>query len=416
MRVIYDAVREVDESLSAINFAGERLESQGVAADSSLRAWNFSQESFMVGAADYMVVLDTQRTYQRNLDDWYIARFDRYRSLINLFSALGGGIPGHDSMLPQGATIASPAKGLGNVDWAGNSLHGSPWLVEISGLYDRGAVLSAWRSLHTRFPHQIEKKTLLPQRQGQVVSASKERSSWYRLFIATFSDKKIAEGFCAALRAGQQRCDVMSSQSLEGKGDFVLPLIDEKASIKNTVEEPVGKMAGLDKNISNYQLSNQADMVQVKEERQSQVEAKESADAQTLAENQAQKITRPVDEARESLAISPEILVDRWMKDWSSKKVDSYLSHYDIEFMPKNEKDRETWEAKRRHRINEAATIKVSAKKLKIKRQSELRATASFIETVEVGNYKKISQKELLLIRRDGNGEWKIREELELSR
>ena len=268
IRVIYDAVREVDDSLSAISLTGKRLEAQGVAADSSLRAWNFSQEAFMAGAVDYLVVLDTQRTYQRNLDDWYNARMERYRNLINLFSALGGGVSGGDAM-PGGGARPAPSAGddgavladaearpkteknavkkqpgeifgatqpgkakagiaIGEVDWIGNSLREDRWLVELSGVYDRGAVLPAWRDLCARFPRQIEKLTLLPQRQGQVNAAGKERASWYRLFISAFPDKKAAEEFCATLRAGQQRCGVVSSQSLEEKDGFDEPLISEQ--------------------------------------------------------------------------------------------------------------------------------------------------------------------------------------------
>jgi len=274
IRVVYDAVREVDDSLSAINFMGKRLDAQGVAADSSLRAWNYSQEAFMEGAVDYLVVLDTQRTFQRNMDDLYNFRMERYRGLINLFSALGGGVPAGDVMPGEGTRPASQAGEINSgaasseagaksktgfdltnkqpessstgvdtasqgktqtegVDWAGNALRSgsNTWLVELSGVYDRGAVVPAWRDLHARFAQQIENRTLLPQRQGQVNAAGKERASWYRLFIATFPDKKMAEEFCATLRAGQQRCSVVTSQSLAGSDGFAAPSTQEQAKI-----------------------------------------------------------------------------------------------------------------------------------------------------------------------------------------
>jgi NodT family efflux transporter outer membrane factor (OMF) lipoprotein len=246
VRVIYDAVREVDDALSALNYTGKRLEAQELAADSSLRAWNYSQETFMAGAVDYLVLLDTQRTYQRNLDDWYNVRIDRYRSLVNLFSALGGGIPNNDasptgelhfqSLNKELATTSSrkteqanknqdEANKPGSIDWTGRLLENEKtnWLVELSGVYDGGAVLPAWRDLSTRFPREIGNYYLLPQRQGQIIVRDKERSSWYRLFVARFPDRQIAEEFCAILRAGQQRCTVVSSESIDGKGDFVAP-------------------------------------------------------------------------------------------------------------------------------------------------------------------------------------------------
>jgi hypothetical protein len=171
---------------------------------------------------------------------------DRYRSLVNLFSSLGGGIPNNDaspdeeihfqSLNKELATASSrkPAQPernqeetneSGRIDWAGSLLKEGKthWLVELSGVYDGGAVLPAWRDLRTRFPGEIGNYSLLPQRQGQIKVRDKERSSWYRLFVARFPDRQIAEEFCAILRAGQQRCTVVSSESIDGKGDFVAP-------------------------------------------------------------------------------------------------------------------------------------------------------------------------------------------------
>lgn len=102
IRVIYDAVREVDDSLSAIRYMGKRLEEQSVAAESSFRAWSYSQEAYHAGAVDYLVVLDTERTYHRHLDDLYRYKMDRYRGLIDLFSALGGGVHMGDKLPGKG--------------------------------------------------------------------------------------------------------------------------------------------------------------------------------------------------------------------------------------------------------------------------------------------------------------------------
>ncbi|MDD5300391.1 MAG: efflux transporter outer membrane subunit [Gallionella sp.] len=465
VRVIYDAVREVDDSLSAISFMGKRLEAQGVAADSSLRAWNFSQEAFMAGAVDYLTVLDTQRTYQRNLDDWYNVRMERYRGLINLFSALGGGVHGGDA-LPGEGTRPAPMAGEADhgavlaetgampkaendaaqnqlenqpenqsgsiaakvdtashnnaqtegVDWAGNTLRGGAthWLVELSGVYDRGAVLPAWRDLHVRFSRQlIESRILLPHRQGQVNAAGKERASWYRLFIATFSDKQMAEEFCAALSAGQQRCGVVSSQSLAGKGDFVAPSILEQSE---NIVAGIGVAIKTEDAVSSDKNDKDGRATEAEAVR---AQAGQEVEKQAAPEVKQPEIKQPETkqpaeaEAAKLPASSPEILVERWVKDWSEKNMEGYLSHYDIGFRPADGKDREAWETKRRSRIGEASSIKVHTENLKVERQSELAATARFVETIEVGGYKKTSRKQLLLVRRDMDGEWKIREERE---
>lgn len=305
IRVIYDAVREVDDSLSAIRHTGNRLDAQRIATDSAHRAWDFSQESYMAGGVDHLVVLDTERTYHRNLDDWYNARMERYRGLVNLFSALGGGVsigsvlPGDGGRpasltaeidygavlsatvpklnLPAGSragidspqsqtesqipaadatvkTSEAPSSSLESaanqeqkgsqplishvdvtfvatlpsrvqvegVDWSGDELReeGEHWLVEISGVYNHAAVSAAWRDLRTRFPVQMENRSLLPRSQGRVNDKDDERASWYRLFIAKLPDYQMADALCIALRAGQHRCQVISSQTLAATDDF----------------------------------------------------------------------------------------------------------------------------------------------------------------------------------------------------
>ena len=462
VRVVYDAVREVDDSLSAIDLMGKRLEAQGVAADASLLAWNFSQEAFMAGAVDYLVVLDTQRTYQRNLDDWYNVRMERYRGLVNLFSALGGGVaPGGDTRdrdampgegalqkagkataqdraggvpslvdLAANARVGRESRALAQrIDWAGNLLQDSAWLVELSGVYDRSAVLPAWRDLNARFAREAGSLVLFPQRQGQVNAAGKERASWYRLFAGIFTGKKMAEEFCAALRAGHQRCGVVSRQSLAGKGDFVAPppqpgsLAADAgwAAVQPATAQPgqqVGQQPGqATAETIRAQPGQDTEAVAVAET----ARAGTSREAEAPAEERATpEITQPAEIMRQAEAVSapdtpPEALVERWMKDWSEKNVEGYLSRYDTSFQPAGRKGREAWEAKRRRRIGEAASIRVRAENLKIQRGGELMATARFVEILEVGNYKKISRKELSLIRYDRHGEWKIRGEKEVT-
>jgi NodT family efflux transporter outer membrane factor (OMF) lipoprotein len=102
IRVIYDAVREVDDSLGTIRHMGKQIEEQSVAVESSFRAWQYSQEAYHAGASDYLVVRDTERTYHRHLDDLYRYRMERYRGLVNLFSALGGGAHMGDKLPGEG--------------------------------------------------------------------------------------------------------------------------------------------------------------------------------------------------------------------------------------------------------------------------------------------------------------------------
>lgn len=405
VRVIYDAVREVDDSLSSISFMGKRLEAQGVATDSALRAWNFSQEAFMAGAVDYLVVLDTQRTYQRNLDDWYTVRMDRYRGMVNLFSALGGGVPVGDVMPGEGVRPVPLAGSEGysgalavadiapttesdaarkqpesnaskvdtasrskvrseGVDWDGNTLRSGEnhWLVELPGVYDRGAVLPAWRDLCVRFPRQIENRTLLPQRQGQVIAADKERASWYRLFIASFSDDETAEEFCAALRAGQQRCAAVSAQSIEGKGDFAIPPV---------LEQSGSAAAG--------EACTQAEQGTKAAEEPGAVAAPVPVVAPVVAE-----ISKPqpmikhltVDEGSEADVLKS---VQSWAAAWSSKNIRDYLAAYTPDFK-QGDMDHDAWKKRRIKLINAPKMIEVVLSDMSVSVIDDSRATVSFAQ------------------------------------
>lgn len=92
LRVIYTAIREVDDWLNAIQKTGKSLQAQRESADAARLAWEYSRESYDAGAIDYLTLLDTQRTYYRSLDDLHRIRSEHYRAMINLFAALGGGI------------------------------------------------------------------------------------------------------------------------------------------------------------------------------------------------------------------------------------------------------------------------------------------------------------------------------------
>ncbi len=442
VRVIYDAAREVDNSLSAVSLMKKRLGAQTVATDSALRAWNFSREAYMTGAVDYLVVLDTQRTYQRNLDDWYSVRMERYRGLIGLFSALGGGVPGGDAMPGNGArpapladesdygtalaeTMESPKaendaahKQLDNklssnaakvdaashkkvevegVDWAGNALRDgkTPWLVELSGMYDRGAVMPAWRDLHARFSQLVKLRTLLPHRQGQVNAAGKERASWYRLYVASFTDKNEAAEFCATLGAGQQRCDVVSSQSLAGKGEF------DKTSVS---AQSGGIAAGI-----------------------VPAEAKQGIKA---AEAEATPVTIAVSEPEPVVAKAPEPVVAKvpeppptvdasleadvlqsvrgWATAWSNKNVRDYLAAYTPDFK-KSGMNNDAWKKRSTRLIGAPKEIKVVLGHVNVIVHDNSHATVSFVQDYRSDTQHSQVNKTLRLIKQSDR--WLIAEE-----
>lgn len=91
IRAVYDAIRETESALAARSHLDNRLIAQGRTADASRRAFEFSREAYGLGAVDYVTALDTERTYQRSLDDLHQTRLALFVAHADLFRALGGG-------------------------------------------------------------------------------------------------------------------------------------------------------------------------------------------------------------------------------------------------------------------------------------------------------------------------------------
>lgn len=231
VRVIYNAVREVEDSLAAIRIAGQRVAAQQEASDAARRAYRFSVESYSAGAIDYLTLLDTERTYHRNLDELDKVRMDRYKSLAALFSALGGGIAAGGPLPGEGirptlagsesgyvVSVKPPAElgralayrsnvyqGIEIVPDASEDLRGY-WLVELAGTYERAHIAPAWIDLRERFPGLMADRSLLPRSRGGYGAQGAERVAWYQLFVAGFEVRNEAETVCAALRQASMRC------------------------------------------------------------------------------------------------------------------------------------------------------------------------------------------------------------------
>lgn len=224
VKVIYTAVRETEDAIATIQMNGKRLDAQRSATEAARRAWDFSMESYAAGAVDYLVLIDTERTYHRTLDEFHRIRMERMKGVVGLFSALGGGIPQADSAAPPPPQdlARGNASDPTTTDKSGLRPYNQYvpldaendkeyWLVEIAGLHDRHGIAHAWRDLNHRFPLPMQERSLLPRLQGRVALDHKERASWYRLYVARFDAAEEAESFCNKLINELQRCRVVSS-------------------------------------------------------------------------------------------------------------------------------------------------------------------------------------------------------------
>jgi cell division septation protein DedD len=218
VRTIHQAMKEVESALAAVRLADRRLKAQQDTTDAARRAWNISSQVYAMGGIDYMSLLDTQRNYHRYLDDFQKTRMDYFRSYIMLFQALGGGMKQGQPTAADAAAIsptATPLQSVEGIPMKEESASSSEtfWQVELAGLYHRTTIGPAWRDLLARYPKFMEGRVVRPRLNGRIDENIDGQQSWHRLYVAKFTSPEQAEDFCQALKADQQRCRVVSSQS-----------------------------------------------------------------------------------------------------------------------------------------------------------------------------------------------------------
>ncbi|CAG0983091.1 partial Toluene efflux pump outer membrane protein TtgI, partial [Rhodocyclaceae bacterium] len=230
VRVLYTAIRETEDAIAAIQHNGKRLDAQRSATDAARHAWELSMESYAAGAIDYLTLLDTQRTYHRNLDELHRVDMERHKGLVALFGALGGGVPKGGVLPGDGRRPVAEANGKAKADAALASDQVAEktdiqqydphpgdgeeyWLAEVVGLQDRSGIAHVWRDLNKRFPDLMAGRTLAPRAQGYVANEQQMRTAWYRIFVASFPSSAAAETFCGQLMEQLQRCRPVSSLS-----------------------------------------------------------------------------------------------------------------------------------------------------------------------------------------------------------
>lgn len=221
IRVIYAAVRETEDALVNTHMNGKRLDTQKAATDAASQAWKYSQDSYDFGDIDFLTLLDTERTYHRNLDEFHRVRMERFRGLVGLFAALGGGVPQGDVLpgdgqRPEGAkpsNISTASLQAPGVIWDETADDQAFWMVQLAGLQDVSGVGHVWRDMQQRFSALMLNRVLMPREEGRIENNGQERIRWYRLFIARFADENEAQTFCRALGAQLVRCTVVSSES-----------------------------------------------------------------------------------------------------------------------------------------------------------------------------------------------------------
>lgn len=90
-QTVLTAFKETIDSLSAVNTSEARHGLLRSAAESAEEAYRLADLNYRSGAADFLTVLDAQRTLLASQDSVVQSELDRYAAAASLFKALGGG-------------------------------------------------------------------------------------------------------------------------------------------------------------------------------------------------------------------------------------------------------------------------------------------------------------------------------------
>ncbi len=240
VQTLYNAVREVEDAQAGIASNSKRLAIQQESVAAALGAWTYSRESYQAGAIDYMVLLDTERSYHARLDELNRIRLEHCLALVELFQSLGGGVDTTASIPGGGKRPADPpevniglVQSVYQIERASTVFGpvklpdgaGKQWLVELPGVASYGSVMAMRRDLYARFPDLMTRQRIVLVRQdGRVADElSRERTSWYRLFVGTFADPQESERFCAVLKTQFMRCNSLlnASSAFAGGGKWL---------------------------------------------------------------------------------------------------------------------------------------------------------------------------------------------------
>jgi NodT family efflux transporter outer membrane factor (OMF) lipoprotein len=212
-QMIFQALREVESSLSALRAARLRQDAQFGSMRASLAMYEATSESYQAGAAEMSSLLDARRNLQRSQDDWQKSKAEAMRAYATLAFALGGDTS-IDSQDGDGNTethnmtaLSESANPVITTREALRKLNG--WAVEIPQLAHRQILSSVWRDLQQRYAEPLQGKSLRAIREGAVSEKPQETESWYRLTLTGFAEQFEAEKFCGAMRQELQTCKVI---------------------------------------------------------------------------------------------------------------------------------------------------------------------------------------------------------------
>jgi NodT family efflux transporter outer membrane factor (OMF) lipoprotein len=226
-KTVLQSVKEVESALTNLRTGQERLKAQTEVVRVGLNISKTSQQAYKVGAVDLSAILESQKTYRRQLLEQQQLKSEFIKAYVNLYLALGAGVAkglGEDlksiGIEPESILYASDTKDaeaagrLQKVNEQSKSLSASKkWEVELYGVYDRTVIPAVWRDLNRRYSGDMNHRALHVYLGDHVEGEKKELTAWYRLAITGFSSQDDAKKLCDQMRAQQQSCSVVPEGS-----------------------------------------------------------------------------------------------------------------------------------------------------------------------------------------------------------
>jgi len=90
-RSVLQAFTDVEQSLTALHYAGEQEQLERLAIEVAQRSAAIAQAQLQAGTIDIITSLNTQTTLYNDLDLLTQIRLSRFQALVNVYKAMGGG-------------------------------------------------------------------------------------------------------------------------------------------------------------------------------------------------------------------------------------------------------------------------------------------------------------------------------------
>jgi len=241
VNTVHNGLLAARTAITELEYSGERLAMQQESAKAAKVAQDFGFESYSVGGIDFLTFLDSMESYQDRQDSFYQLELEYYQAFVDLYSALGGGIPYREISVnnpvfkanQEQAALFEPSI-LENitVGWLDKpkTFKASPWLVKLAGVYDRFAIEALMRDLPRRYKSLQPAKNLLVEQVGVNVPTPAGDAVWYSVNFTGFDQEQEAVAWCQMLRSKQQRCTIYKpTENFEYIGLFSVDDIEQQS-------------------------------------------------------------------------------------------------------------------------------------------------------------------------------------------